>query len=146
MSIWDLKFGQYFLLARVARFLVAFFILGMVKMQTQVLKTNCSSVGKSLIPVIMRVKAVDPDVHINKLSRFKKEEPLESYSKATLITEFEKLTGKILAFYNKISVFCLEYFALKLFYFNRLKYYWQILLDHLTPEHQNVLSLVVMCT
>lgn len=67
-------------------------------MQTQVLKTNCSSVGKSLIPVIMRVKAVDPDVHINKFSRLKKEEPLESYSKATLITEFEKLTGKILAF------------------------------------------------
>ena len=43
---------------------------------------------------------MDPDVHINEFPRLKKEEPLESYSKAALITEFEKLTGKILASLN----------------------------------------------
>ncbi|XP_052078011.1 uncharacterized protein LOC127715945 [Mytilus californianus] len=60
----------------------------------QVLKPNCSLVGKSLIPIILRVKAADADVDVVELSRFKKDEPLESFSKAALIAEFEKLTGE----------------------------------------------------
>jgi hypothetical protein len=42
----------------------------------------------------LRVKAVDADVDLVEFSRIKKNEPLESFSKAALIADFEKLTGK----------------------------------------------------
>ena len=61
----------------------------------QVLKPNCSLVGKSLIPAIIKVKAVDDgEQTLPELSRFQKDQPLESYSKPALIKEMEKLTGK----------------------------------------------------
>ena len=50
--------------------------------------------GKSLIPIILRVKTVDADVDLVELSRIKKDEPLESYSKAALIANFENWTAK----------------------------------------------------
>ena len=42
----------------------------------------------------MRVKAVDADVDFVEFPRIKKDETLESYSKAALIADFEKWTGK----------------------------------------------------
>ena len=58
----------------------------------QMLKPNCTLVGKSLIPAINQMKAVDAnDIQILlAISRFKKDEPLESYSKPALIKELEK--------------------------------------------------------
>jgi hypothetical protein len=66
----------------------------MATTQVQVLKPNCSLAGNSLIAIILRLNAVDADVDLVEFSRIKKDEPLESYSKAALITDFEKLTGK----------------------------------------------------
>ena len=66
----------------------------MTTTQVQVLKPNCSLAGKSLIPIILRLKAVDADVDLVEFSWIKKDEPLESFSKAALIADFEKLTGK----------------------------------------------------
>ncbi|VDI23480.1 Hypothetical predicted protein [Mytilus galloprovincialis] len=58
----------------------------------QVLKPNCSLAGKSLIPIILRVKNADAEA-VLELSRLKKDEPLESLTKVELIAQFEKLTG-----------------------------------------------------
>ncbi|CAC5409138.1 unnamed protein product [Mytilus coruscus] len=58
----------------------------------QVLKPNCSLVGKSLIPIILRVKTADAEA-ILEFSRLKNDEPLESLPKVELIAQFEKLTG-----------------------------------------------------
>ncbi|VDI46410.1 Hypothetical predicted protein [Mytilus galloprovincialis] len=59
----------------------------------QVLKPNCSLAGKSLIPIILRVKNADAEA-VLELSRLKKDEPLESLTKVELIAQFEKLTGE----------------------------------------------------
>ncbi|XP_071177955.1 uncharacterized protein [Mytilus edulis] len=59
----------------------------------QVLKPNCSPGGKSLIPIILRVKNADAEA-VLELSRLKKDEPLESLTKVELIAQFEKLTGE----------------------------------------------------
>ena len=61
--------------------------------RVQVLNTNYPLHGKSLIPVVLRVKSADHDTVTGELSRIKKGTPLESYSKEELIAEFEKLTG-----------------------------------------------------
>ena len=76
--------------ARIARFLMCFRYGD--NTGSQVLKPNCSLASK--IPIVLRVKAVDADVDLVEFSRIKKDEPLESFSKAALIAEFEKLTGK----------------------------------------------------
>ena len=60
----------------------------MTTAQPQVLKSNCSLVGKSLVLIFMRVRVADPDVQILEFSCLKKYEPLENLSKADLITEF----------------------------------------------------------
>ena len=60
----------------------------------QVLKENCSLIGKRLIPVIMRVKSWDPEVQRpRELCRLRKDEPLEILPLASLIQEFERITG-----------------------------------------------------
>ncbi|CAG2211261.1 unnamed protein product [Mytilus edulis] len=64
-----------------------------VEAMAQVLKPNCSLAGKSLIPIILRVKNADAEA-VLELSRLKKDEPLESLTKVELIAQFEKLTGE----------------------------------------------------
>lgn len=58
----------------------------------QVLKQKHSLMGKSLIPVIAKVKAMD-QLGDTTLARLKKEYPLEDYTLSELRTEFERLTG-----------------------------------------------------
>lgn len=58
----------------------------------QTLKPKHSLIGRSLIPVIAKVKVTDSS-EIGTLARLKREYPLEDYSLAELRTEFEKLTG-----------------------------------------------------
>ena len=57
----------------------------------QVLKPKHSLIGKSLIPVIAKVKALDRGEYVS-LARLKKEYPLEDYTLSELRTEFERLT------------------------------------------------------
>ena len=67
----------------------------------QVLKENCSLIGKSLIPVIMRVKFWDPEVQKpRELCRIRKNEHLENLPLASLIQEFERITGIYCEFEN----------------------------------------------
>ncbi|CAG2202826.1 unnamed protein product [Mytilus edulis] len=68
-------------------------ILRYCRAMAQVLKPNCSLAGKSLIPIILRVKNADAEA-VLELSRLKKDEPLESLTKVELIAQFEKLTGE----------------------------------------------------
>ncbi|XP_076093963.1 uncharacterized protein LOC143064766 [Mytilus galloprovincialis] len=65
----------------------------LISAMAQVLKQNCSLAGKSLIPIILRVKNADAEA-VLELSRLKKDEPLESLTKVELIAQFEKLTGE----------------------------------------------------
>ncbi|CAG2246538.1 unnamed protein product [Mytilus edulis] len=75
------------------------FVMGLLNLfflisaMAQVLKPNCSLGGKSLIPIILRVKNADAEA-VLELSRLKKDEPLESLTKVELIAQFEKLTGE----------------------------------------------------
>ena len=78
--------------ARIARFLKCFRYGD--NTGSQVLNLTVPLRAKLLIPIILRVKAVDADVDLVEFSRIKKDEPLESFSKAALIADFEKLTGK----------------------------------------------------
>ena len=66
----------------------------LISAMAQVLKPNCSLAGKSLIPIILRVKNADAEAVLG-LSRLKKDEPLESLTKVELIAQFEKLTGNL---------------------------------------------------
>lgn len=69
-------------------------VLDMATSPVQALKENGSSIGKSLIPVIMRVKSLDPKVQTpRELCRLRKDEPLEILPLASLIQEFERITG-----------------------------------------------------
>ena len=62
-------------------------------MALQVLKSRHSLIGKTLIPVILRLKSWDGE-DIGQLARLKKEYPLDDYSITELRMEFEKLTGE----------------------------------------------------
>ena len=62
---------------------------------TVTLKPRHSLIGKSLIPVVAKVKAVDMGEDVV-LARLKKEYALEDYSLSELRSEFEKLTGSLI--------------------------------------------------
>ncbi|XP_062580551.1 uncharacterized protein LOC134242478 [Saccostrea cucullata] len=59
-----------------------------------VLKPRHSLIGKSLVPVVLKLKASDGNSEDLTLARLKRGYPLEDYSLAELRTEFEKLTGE----------------------------------------------------
>ncbi|KAJ8309742.1 hypothetical protein KUTeg_011607 [Tegillarca granosa] len=58
----------------------------------QILKHKHSLIGKSLIPVVLKLKSFDGEAL--EFSRLKKDNPLEAYTQAELGSEFQKLTGE----------------------------------------------------
>jgi len=59
----------------------------------QILKVRHSLIGKSLIPVINQVKALEEGLPLPELARLKKGHPIENYNLNELHQEFERLTG-----------------------------------------------------
>lgn len=59
----------------------------------QILKVRLFFIGKSLIPVINQVKALEEGLPLPELARRKKDHPIENYNLNELHQEFERLTG-----------------------------------------------------
>lgn len=76
------------LLAYLSRFYNSFFVLEM----TLIFKPKHSLLGKSLLLVIIEVKATQGGT--DTFARLKKDHPLEQYSLEELRSEFHKLTGE----------------------------------------------------
>ncbi|KAJ8300927.1 hypothetical protein KUTeg_022446 [Tegillarca granosa] len=59
-----------------------------------VLKLKHNFIGKSLFPVIIKMKAMDEPLDEREMARLKKEHPLTRYTEEDLIGHFEGLTGE----------------------------------------------------
>lgn len=73
-----------------------FYFVIVESMEAQVLKLRHSLIGKSIIPVILRVKGFEDELQGERMARLKKDHCLTQYSMEELGIQFAGLTGETL--------------------------------------------------